>query len=287
MTEQELRRNERLVRWPSSVIAILVLGGALVLGHIWGPVSGVKPDFDVTAAPPSLPALFLAPVALVVAFELALGLLVAIASGRALSPWKPIERHAEHLASQPSSEVVPQLLARITEVGLDGSVERGAGTTEIRVRRASSHAFGEFEGLPLRGSISVEDVVGACRVQARVSVDTFIVRDTGEGDYLQQLATYLSGQSQPRLRVRHPGAALSIGVHFAMLALILAATAARIGSPACVAFAAVSGAFGAVTAALTCVAIGIRYRGSYGLPEALAALAANVWILRTLDAWRG
>ncbi|MFN7950206.1 MAG: hypothetical protein U0610_00620 [bacterium] len=285
MTERELHRQEILVRLPHAFLAVLALAGAALLARTFDPALHAAPLLAVSESLPNLPSRLLLPAVAPLALELVLGAAVALVGGRRSSLTRRLERRAEHLEPAPAAETASRVLARVTTLGFDGTIEHPPEKTVIAIVRPRTRPFRGFAGLPLVGSITIEEIAGVSHVSVTLAAATFIVRETGEGLYLGELAAYLAGHGERVRPIRAPAAGMSFAVGYAALAVALTAVAARGGWLVPALYAEMATTLGLVTSALALIAIGLEWRASLGLPETLAALVATILTRITLAGW--
>ncbi len=277
MTVSELRRQEWLVRLPHAVLAVLaVVGAVLLAGAFAQPGILAMPDLVAPSDAPNWAARFLLPAAAPLVLELVLGGALALVSGVRRSFTLELTRRAEHLVPSDGSSAVEQVLARLTRLGFDGRVEHAVGKTVIAVARPRSHPFRGFDGLPLTGAVTIEEIAGVSHVCATLTIATFIVRDTGEALYLTQLAEFLSGHAETLHPVRSPAVGMNFAVGYAALGVALAAIAVQSSSLSLAVFADTSSKLGLAMGGVTLFAILFQWRNVVGLPETVAAIAAAV-----------
>ena len=277
MTTAELRRQEWLVRLPHAVLALLAVVGAGVLaGAFAQPGILAMPDLVAPSDAPNWAARFLIPAAAPLALELVLGGALALVSGVRRSFTLELERRAEHLAPCDGAQAIEHVLARLTQLGIDGRDEQALDKTAIAVARPRSHPFRGFDGLPLTGTVTVEEIAGVSHVCARLAIATFIVRDTGEALYLTQLAEYLAGHTQTLHPVRGPAVGMNFAVGYAALGVALAAVAVQSSSLRLAVFADTSSMLGLAMGGMTLFAIVFQWRRVVGLPETIAAIGAAI-----------
>lgn len=275
MTVSELRRQELLVRLPHAVLAVLAVAGAAVLARAFAqPGILAMPDLVAPSDGPNWAARFLLPAAAPLALELVLGGALALVSGVRRSFTLELTRRSEHLVASEATAAVEQVLARLTRLGFDGRVEQTHGKTVIAVARPRSHPFRGFDGLPLEGTVTVEEIAGVSHVCASLSIATFIVRDTGEALYLTQLAEFLAGHADTLHPVRGPAVGMNFAVGYAALGVALAAIAVQTGSLSLAVYADSSSMLGLAMGGITSFAIVFQWRTVVGLPETIAAIAA-------------
>ncbi len=281
MTEPELRRHEVLVRLPHAFLAVLALAGATLLARIFD----AAPKLAIADSLPNLPARLLLPAVAPLLLELSLGAALALVGGRRSSLTRRLERRSEHLDNAPASETAARVLARVTALGFDGTIEHPLGKTVIAVVRPRTRPFRGFAGLPLAGSITIEEIAGVSHVSATLAVTTFIVRETGEALYLDELARHLAGHGDAVRPIRAPAAGMSFAVSYAALAVALTAAAAHEGWLVPALYAETTTTLGLATSVLALAAIGLEWQSSIGLPETLAALVATILTRMTLAGW--